>query len=93
MKVSQEPKYDAICDGDETHLQNRQSGELIPEDEPVFIFRARDVHALTALKAYMRAIKHGDPHHLAAVTMRGVAFAEFKDKHPKRMKKPDTDLS
>ena len=36
-----EPKYQIVGD----KIVNRASGEAIPEDEPVIIFRARDVHA------------------------------------------------
>ena len=44
MRYAQENKYDAVCscgrEGEHTWLQNRHSGEAIPDDEPVAIFMA-----------------------------------------------------
>lgn len=65
---------------------NRVSGEAIPDDEPVVIFRARDKHALKALLYYHMLIK--DPHHRQAVEERINEFAKFQADHPERMKEP-----
>jgi hypothetical protein len=84
MKVLQEPKYDAR----NGRIVNRQTGEPIPDDEPVFIFRAKDQRALTALTAYYAAIT--DPEHAKAVAARIEAFKAFAHAHPGRMQEPDT---
>lgn len=48
MTTTNEPKY-KIVNG---KIVNRASGEAIPDDEPIFILRARDKHALATLEAY-----------------------------------------
>lgn len=82
----QEPKYD-FQNG---RIINRASGEVIPEDEPTFTFRARDRHALAALIEYHDRV---DPSQQEAVLLRIHQFNEFREKHPDRMKNPDTDIS
>lgn len=84
MTRQQEPKYE-IRDG---RLVNRASGEAIPDDEPVMIFRARDKHAHGAILNYARLCR--DEHHYGVVQDRARDFAEFAEKHPERMKEPDT---
>lgn len=88
MKVEQESKFDAI----EGHLVNRATGEAIPDDEPVFILRAKDRQAVYALMAY-RSRCLGNADHYRAVDARVGQFLKFKDEHPGRMKQPDTDPS
>ncbi len=87
MRVSQEPKYD-VRDG---RIVERQTGDPIPDDEPVFIFRGKDSRALTALTAYYAAIT--DQGHAKAVAARIEEFKAFARAHPRRMKEPDTDSS
>jgi len=65
---------------------NRVSGEVIPDDEPVIIFRARDIHAMSVLGHYHDLV--GDPHHERAVLDRIEEFAAFRRAHPERMKEP-----
>lgn len=86
MPVSQEPKY-GIRDN---RLFNRASGEVIPEDEPVFIFRARDTHAVNILAGYAREVLNAE--HASAVWGRVDDFKRFWDANPDRMKQPDTAL-
>lgn len=86
MPVSQEPKY-GIRDN---RLFNRASGEFIPEDEPVFIFRARDTHAVNILAGYAREVLNVA--HASAVWGRVDDFKRFWDANPDRMKQPDTAL-
>lgn len=102
MKASQEPKYEASYhwtsdtnDNGQTmaRLYNRKSGEAIPDDEPVFILRARDYHAYNAIKNYASLISaaqgYQSDHHLAVLD-RAKDFRDFAENHPKRMKEPDT---
>jgi hypothetical protein len=84
MPATQEPKYGIK----QNRLYNRASGEFIPADEPVFIFRARDKLAAAALEYYMH--RCGDPAHQEAVFMRMADFDKFASNNPSRMKWPDT---
>lgn len=65
---------------------NRVSGEAIPDDEPVIIFRARDHHALAVL-AYYQSLA-GDDHHRRAIQDRIDEFSAYQIAHPERMKEP-----
>lgn len=84
MHPSQEPKY-GIRNG---RIVNRRSGVPIPDDEPIFIFRAKDRLAVRTLTAYFSAIE--DPEHARAVAGRLEDFKQFAREHPERMKDPDT---
>lgn len=87
LPAEQEPKY--TVDG--WNILNRASGKPIPHDEPVFIFRARDVHAREALEAYACELTPGE--HRDAVVQRVADFANFAHTYPDRMKEPDTTRS
>ena len=84
MLPSQEPKY-GIRDG---QIVNLSSGAPIPDDEPIFIFRAKDRLAVRILTAYFSAIE--DSEHARAVAGRLEDFKRFAREHPERMKDPDT---
>jgi hypothetical protein len=86
MPMTQEPKY-GIREGG---LYNRASGESIPHDEPVFIFRARDRKAIPALLHYVELC--ADPDHKKAVVQRIADFNQFAKQYPDRLKYPDTVL-
>ena len=66
---------------------NRESGEEIPDDEPVFIFRARDMHAHNALAYYKTLCTNID--HQAAIKKQLDRFLDFAMDYPQRMKEPD----
>lgn len=85
--ADQEPKY-AFSDG---RVFNRASGEAIPLDEPVMIFRGRDKHVVALIEEYLSVVR--DPEHREAVSQRLAQFVDFANEHPERMKEPDTDLS
>jgi hypothetical protein len=87
MNTYQEPKYE-IKDG---KLVNRQSGEAIPDDEPVFILRARDVHAVSLLQRYCGLVK--DETQKEAAHRRCSQFSNWAALHRDRMKEPDTQLN
>jgi hypothetical protein len=65
---------------------NRVSGEPIPHDEPVIIFRARDNHSLPVLREYLTMAS--DPHHRQAIKDRMGEFAAWRAEHPDRVKEP-----
>lgn len=86
MLKSQEPKYDAI-DG---KIVNRATGEAIPDDEPVFILRAKDIRAVGLLQRYLQYCT--DPGHRCAIHNRIADFQRFAREQYARMKEPDTRL-
>jgi hypothetical protein len=65
---------------------NRVSGEPIPHDEPIIIFRARDRHSIPVLREYLTMAT--DEHHRQAIRDRLTEFAAYRDQHPERMKEP-----
>jgi len=65
---------------------NRVSGEAIPLDEPVIIFRARDNHSIPILREYLTMAN--DPHHRLAIQDRLAEFASWRAVHPDRVKEP-----
>lgn len=87
MDPKQEPKYQA----NGGRIFNRASGEQIPDDEPVFILRARDSTAIaTLLHYYMGHLASQNDQHAEAVLGRLHDFQRFQREHPERMKYPDT---
>jgi hypothetical protein len=88
LPVEQEPKY--TVNG--AHVINRHTGEAVPHDEPIFVFRARDALGVRALEAYLGLISERDPSsaHANAVRRRIADFQRFAESHPARMKWPDT---
>ncbi len=89
LAQAQEPKYTVSQrDG---RIVNRATGKPIPDDEPVFILRAKDVHATAALHAYLSAITAvTEPAHVIEVQRRIDAFDAFAEAHPDLVKQPDT---
>lgn len=88
ITTTQEPKYRINYNG---KLVNRQSGDVIPDDEPVFILRARDNLAVDVLTAYL---SHGmAEEHRRAVSLRLLQFKQFAKQHPDLMKDPDTTIT
>lgn len=88
MTINQEPKYTTNEHG---KLVNRQSGEVIPDDEPVMIFRARDKRAKAAIAYYLGFCE--DKTHREAVRLRLFQFEHWFQANPDRMKEPDTQLT
>ena len=86
LSECQEPKYTVNGHA----LVNRVSGEEIPEDEPVFILRARDHYARRVLNSYLALLSVGE--HRRAVQVRCDDFQNFALLHPERMKEPDTSF-
>lgn len=90
MKIKQEPKYKI-----KGSITNRQSGNAIPDDEPIFILRARDISAVATLEKYRQEVEAaGSPtEHLQAVQLRVEQFRKWAQEHPDRMKVTDTQLT
>lgn len=83
--MTQEPKYRF----ENGRVINRASGEEIPLDEPVMVFRARDFNAEDAIGFYISLCS--DQEHRDAVQQRINDFRQFREKYPERMKEPDTE--
>ncbi len=83
MNESQEPKYGINDNGE---IYNRETGSVIPEDEPIFILRARDIHAIDALKNYSDLCEVDG--HIMTVLHRIQDFAKFAKNNPERMREP-----
>jgi hypothetical protein len=70
-------------------IVNLVSGQEIPEDEPLFLLRARDHHAISVLGTYYyHASKDCNDLHLAGIRQVIGKFEKFKTEHPERMKQP-----
>lgn len=84
MKKSDDLKYELK----EDRVVNRATGQSIPEEEPIMIFRAKDRKALSALENYAAACENRV--HRRGVERKIAEFIKFAAKHPDRMKEPDT---
>ena len=85
LAVTQEPKYTVNAEG---RLINRATGIAIPDDEPVFILRAKDAKAYRALDAYLQFVGRT---HAVTVEKRLNQFIDFSTNNADRMKEPDTE--
>jgi hypothetical protein len=67
-------------------LVKRSTGVPVSEDEPLFIFRAKDRKALPALLAYVQIL---DDFKMREEAMKDVQdFREFQENHPELMAEP-----
>lgn len=86
MLESQEPKYKVdLVTG---RILDRVTGDEIPDDEPIFIFRGRDALAAETLRHYFHQLEQGA--HTLAVWARIRDFDQFAAAHPDRMRVPGT---
>jgi hypothetical protein len=71
-------------------IVNTVSGEVIPEDEPLFLLRGRDHNALYAINAYRDACERDGCNelHMAGSQQVREKFCQFAAEHPERMKQP-----
>lgn len=67
---------------------NTVSGEPIPDDEPLFLLRAWDIHAVETLRAYADANRESSPSHQEAIRQAILRFLQFTQDHRDRMKEP-----
>ena len=71
---------------EDNKLVKRNSGAPIPLDEPVFIFRAKDLKALAALIAYNMILDNLEQ---KASVMKSINdFRQFQEKYPEKMAEP-----
>lgn len=65
--------------------------EILPDDEPKFLFRARDMNALPTLSDYCAHCVRNDPsneYQLTGIVIAMDQFRDFRIAHPERMKLP-----
>jgi hypothetical protein len=64
--------------------------EVIPEDEPVFILRARDIHALDTLMHYQAVCRAGDcnEYQMEGIDFALKRFVVWQMKNADKMKQP-----
>lgn len=91
MKKAQENKY---CIVDElgnvlpnARIANRDTLKPIPDDEPIMIFRAKDVRTHQMIAVYGELCQN--PVHKRRVHERLQDFKAFQDQHQDRLKEPD----
>jgi len=75
---------------DGCEIFNTVSGAEIPQDEPLFLLRARDRNAVATLEAYRVLCKESGCNnlHIKGVEQTIRKFQDFADAHPTAMKQP-----
>lgn len=86
IDIKGEPKY--MIDTDTGQLVNRISGNHVPADEPVIVFRAQDANLPLVLTNYIATCKI--PEHRLAAAVRLTEVLEWQSQNPLRVKEPDT---
>lgn len=72
-----------------TIIFNTVSGEHIPEDEPLFLLRARDVNALPTLREYLSLCQRNcNLLHIDGIKQAISKFDFYSKTHLERMKEP-----
>jgi hypothetical protein len=73
---------------DDSELSTVES--TFPEDEPLFVLRAKDRRALGAVRFYYtHQSNYVTDKHLQGIERAIKAFDEFRNQHPERLKEPD----
>lgn len=93
MKVI-DPKYAIEIRNGDPVIVKAATGEAIPDDEPLILFRSRDRHARRMLH-YYRDLCCQDActeFHMRGITTRIEAFEKFAEEHPERMKQPGVTM-
>jgi len=85
-----DPKYH--IDGDQ--IIKTSNNQPIPKDEPLFLFRARDKHALDTLLHYRQLclVDGCTDYQMAGINERIAEFRLFRDMRPTSMKQPGSTL-
>lgn len=79
---------------DGTKIVKTATGEEIPADEPLFLIRAKDRLAVTALEDYLDLCRSDNctTWQLKAMEFIIEDFRRFCDQHPERMKQPGSTM-
>lgn len=81
---TQDPKYVIIAG----KICNAETNKPIPDDEPIMIFRAKDMLAEQTISCYLSLCPTSE--HKDAIQHRIRDFRQFSKDHPDRMDMPDT---
>lgn len=75
-------------EGDQIYKSN---GDLVPEDEPLFLLRAKDIVSIPTLRAYldMCVSRHCNTEHLYDINTIIKKFADWQEKNKDKMKIPN----
>ena len=86
-----DPKYQATVIDGRVAIVKTRTGEPIPLDEPLALFRAKDRMAVRVLETYL-IMCHGDRCTIEfRLALQNLIddFEHFAKEHPERMKRPD----
>jgi hypothetical protein len=83
LKMEQEPKYNIV----KGKLINRETGNKIPDDEPIFIFRGQDAHLVKVLMEYRKLAKG---RHKKVIQTRINQVRAWQKANKDRVKEPDS---
>lgn len=83
-------KIDGKFSTDGEHIFNTVSGEPIPPEEPLIVFRGRDHNSLPLLRHYRELCEKDGCNelHLVGIDQTISKFANFAANYPDRMKQP-----
>lgn len=75
---------------DQLRLVKTSNGEVVPEDEPLFVLRGRDSIAVDAIFLYLLRCKHRGVPKDRLDALKGVLreFLKYKMSHPEALKLP-----
>lgn len=68
-------------------ILDRSTLKAIPDDEPIMIFRAKDIRTYQTIILYMELCKN--PGHQRIIQKRAQDFQNFQEQFPERIKEPD----
>ncbi len=73
-----------------TGLVKRSNEEPIPEDEPIFILRARDCLAFPTLQHYQQlsATDGCNAYHMDGIDRALISFMQWSNANPEKLKQP-----
>lgn len=74
LTTEQNPKYDVSPEG---KIVVRSTGEVVPDDEPIFILRAKEPMSTAAISAYALEVPSGV---VGEIKERLVAFEAYRKK-------------
>lgn len=90
IEIKGEPKY--VIDAETGQVYNRITGNPIPLDEPVVLFRAQDRHLPAVLEHYQQLCTTSEEEHRRAIQLRLDEVVTWQQCNPLRVKTPDTIL-
>lgn len=80
-------KFAVSIDG---KIFKKSNGEIVPDEEPLFLLRGRDILALDFLALYVDLSKKAgcNVYHFQKIEETTANFIRFRKEHPERLKMP-----